>query len=243
MNNTQRGDLRTLGILGGMGPEATALLFQLIIRRTPVSRDADHIPICIYNFPQIPDRTRAIYSNGSSPVPYVIEGLKVLEQTPAMCVLIPCNTVFYFYNEFKDQTRLPIVHLINATAKAIKHHPKKPQRIGVLATNGTRKTGLYEHFLAEQGLETIYPDETMQQAVMQEIYNIKAGKIQSRSSRQAAEKLRAEGADLILLACTELSIVHDDLARDWPVMDALRVLADVGVRIGLGQVTPHQYTL
>ena len=243
MNDTQRGALQTLGILGGMGPEATALLFQLIIRQTPVSSDADHIPICIYNYPQIPDRTRAIFADGPSPVPHVVEGLQVLERTPAVCVLIPCNTVFHFYPEFKDRTRLPIVHLIHATATTLRQRPGAPRRIGILATNGTRKTGLYERFLQEQGLEPMYPEESLQEAVMQEIYGIKAGRIHSTATRNAARALLDSGADVVLLACTELSIIHDDVARDMPVADALRILAEIGVQIGLGKQSPQEYSI
>ncbi len=234
---------RTLGILGGMGPEATVLLFQQIIQKTPAQQDADHIPVVMYSLPQIPDRTRAILGDGPSPVPMVKRGLQVLENTPACCVLIPCNTVFSFYQEFKTATRLPVVHLIHTAAQRLRNTFPDAKRAAVLATTGTRKTGLYEQFLRRFDFKPVYPDAHTQEAVMREIYNIKAGRIESEATRRAAAGMLQEGADVVLLACTELSVIFDAVASIGPIFDALRALADAAVEIGLGQKSPQEYCI
>jgi len=239
-----RHDLRTLGILGGMGPEATALLFNLIIEKTPARRDSDHIPLCIYNLPQIPDRSQAILQSGPSPVPMLRRGIALLEKTPACCVLIPCNTAFYFYREFSTGSRLPIVHLVKAVVMQIRAtYGNQAQKIGILGTSGTRAAQVYDTVFREFGCRAIYPSAIAQEALMQEIYRIKAGKKTTSATVPAAKELQDQGADCLVLACTEISLVHDVLKETLPLVDSLRTLADVGVKIALGKAQPEEYLL
>ena len=237
-------DKRALGILGGMGPEATSLLFQLIIHHTPARADQEHLPVFMANLPQIHDRTAAILKQGPSPVPQVVQGLKWLEQTPAICVLIPCNTIFFFYPDFAKQTRLPIVHLMKTVALSLKSVAGGEKAcIGVLATDGTRRTGLYESFLQEAGFRLVYPDPERQAGLMEDIYAVKAGKRRMHGTIEAVQSVKKAGADFILLACTELSILYDGINWEEPVLDALRILADTAVKIGLGEKEPWEYVL
>lgn len=237
-------ELRTLGILGGMGPEATALLFNLIIEKTPARADSEHIPLCIYNLPQIPDRSQAILHAGLSPVPMLRQGIALLEKMPACCVLIPCNTAFYFYREFSEGSHLPVVHLMQAVAMHIRAtFGAQVQQVGILATSGTRAAQVYDDVFRQFELGAIYPSAPAQEALMQEIYRIKAGEKSTAAVAAAAGELQDQGADCLVLACTELSIIYDALNEAFPLVDSLRILADVGVKIAFGKVQPKEFLL
>lgn len=224
---------QTIGILGGMGPEATALLLRLIIEATPAGKDADHLPVSLYSLPQIPDRTAAILHHGPSPVPLVKHGLEVLARTPAAFVLIPCNTIFHFYREFAENAPLPVVHLIRAVSLALQSDPrhKRQRTVGILATSGTRQAAVYDRFLNAEGFRVVYPSAEMQASLMQAIYAIKGGERRVEEAKAAARALREAGAEKIILGCTELSIIYDQLQHDDLFVDSLRVLARVGIDI------------
>ncbi|NLZ01157.1 MAG: aspartate/glutamate racemase family protein, partial [Pirellulaceae bacterium] len=98
---------RILGILGGMGPEATANLYQEIVRLTPAEKDQDHIPTLIFSFPQTPDRTTAIQNNDRSIIPYLVEGTTRLEKAGASLIALPCNTVHFFHDDMQRAVKIP----------------------------------------------------------------------------------------------------------------------------------------
>ena len=111
---------RTIGILGGMGPEATAFFFDLVVRHTLASRDRDHVPIVVYNLPQTPDRTAAILRGGPSPVPDLVRGLAVLREAGADFAVMPCISAHYFYPTVSARSPLPLIHLIEEAAGAVR---------------------------------------------------------------------------------------------------------------------------
>ncbi len=224
--------MKTIGVLGGMGPEATFVLYQKIIENTPAKIDQEHIPTIIYSLPQIPDRTAAALNGGPSPTPLIVQGLKELEKTPADFVLIPCNTAFYFYKEFAQKTHLPILHLPKIVAQ---HAQKKNawKRVGVLCTDGTRKTGVYDQALAEFGLDPVYPAAKDQEKVMTSIYRIKAGEKTAAEFTEIIARLHEGGAEAVILGCTELSIVASLLNAKLPVLDSIEILAKEAVRLAL----------
>lgn len=234
----------TIGILGGMGPDATVRLFAEITQQTPAQHDAEHLPVVIYSLPQIPDRTAAIRKHGPSPVPAIVAGLRLLQYTPAAFAAIPCNTAFYFYPEFASQVTLPIIHLIKTVALAVAAKSSQPGvRVGILSTDGTRETGLYDHFLHEHELVATYPSTARQQALMASIYRIKAGERDAAAARAAGEELLDAGCEQIILACTEISLLRDDLEPLLPVIDSVRELASAAVRVATGQAAIDPFVL
>ena len=162
---------KTIGILGGMGPLATADLFRKITLLTDAACDNEHIRVYIDSNARIPDRTAAILSGGPDPVPEMASALRSLERCGADCVIMPCNTAHYFLPRLQAMTSLPFLSMLEATAKTCaKDFPG--QTAAILATKGTLATGLYEKALNAQGVHCLVPDEGEQDVLMHLIYDV-----------------------------------------------------------------------
>lgn len=220
---------KTVGIIGGMGPGATALLFQKMISYTKAENDSDHIHIIIDNNTEIPDRTTAILNGENTPVSYLVESGKKLEQCGVDLLMIPCNTSHFFYNEIKEQVSIPVINMIAETAQVCLKYGY--QRVGVLATTGTCKTDIYARELKKVGIETVYPDEKGQEKVMEIIYDqVKAGKeINSLILDQTLKSMNAKGAEAFILGCTELPFAIKNGDFGYHFMDSLDILAKKGI--------------
>lgn len=225
---------RLLGIFGGMGPEATANLYQLIVGLTPAQKDQDHIPTLIFSLPQVPDRTTAIRTGDRSIVPFLVEGVTRLERAGASFIVIPCNTAHYFYDDMQKAVSVPIIHMIRETADEVATlHPGK-KRIGLLATSGTIDSGLYSKALTARGFSVLIPDQQVQaDNVMRAIYGIKAN--EDRKGLEdllavAGAHLEQKGAEVIVLGCTEIPLVFNPARSKVPVVNATRVLAERAIR-------------
>jgi aspartate racemase len=226
---------RTIGILGGMGPEATARLFDRIIALTPAKQDQAHLPVLICNWPQIPDRTAAIKGQGESPVPVAAQGLQILANSGADFIAIPCNSIHAFFPELQAATQVPLLHLIaEVHLAAVQRWPNNLRRLGLLATDGTLESGIYQKIFAAAGCEIISPDASRQKEVMASIYAIKAGEKRFREALAAGRDLVERRAQGIILGCTELSLVKNFLANDLPIIDSTEVLAQACVDIARG---------
>ena len=216
---------KTVGIIGGMGPGATALLFQKIIDHTDAKMDAEHIHILIDNRPSLPDRTAAILNRDDTPVRKICESGKRLEEMGAELIAIPCNTSHYFYPYIQENLDVPVINMLEETAKECKKLGFAS--VGVLATTGTKKTGIYEQALSAQGLQTIYPDEAGQEVLMSIIYDyVKAGKpVTGEIFKEQLEDMESKGAQAFVLGCTELPIVFSDGDMGRRFIDSLDILA------------------
>lgn len=222
---------KVVGIIGGMGPGATALLFQKMINYTNAANDSEHIHIIIDNNTKIPDRTTAILNKENTPARYICESGKKLEQCGAELLLIPCNTSHYFYDYIQNHVSVPVINMIAETAEiCLKCGYKK---VGVLATTGTCKTDIYGRELAKVGIETIYPDADGQKKVMEIIYDqVKAGKkINAQIIDQTLKKMAASGAQAFILGCTELPFAIKNGDFGYHFLDSLDVLARRGIEM------------
>lgn len=223
-----------IGILGGMGPDATATMFQNILRATPAQSDQDHLRILIYSNPKIPDRTAAICDNGEDPLPALITSAKLLEQAGVDFIVIPCVTVHYFYEGIQAAINIPILHIVKETLKFASTHYPDCKTLGLLSTMGTVRTGLFQHFSTEWGVTILIPpEEIIQDYVMQAIYRVKAGMLSGEPTQQlqhAAEHLIQSGAQAIIAGCTEipLALTEDDVTV--PFLDPLKILAQAAVK-------------
>jgi len=224
-----------LGILGGMGPEATADLYRQIIRLTPASKDQDHIPTLIYSLPQVPERTDSIRSGSKEIIPFVIEGVTRLEKAGASFIVIPCNTAHYYYDQMQAAISIPIIHMIREAAVETKARHPDAQRIGLLATSGTIESKLYEKELHENGLQVIVPDSEVQNdKVMKAVFGIKAGTDKNISEdllARAGQHLANKGAEVIILGCTEIPLAFNPARSRIPVIDATKVLSEIAIKI------------
>lgn len=224
---------KTIGILGGMGPMATADLFQKITALTAAEGDSGHIRIYIDSNASIPDRTAAILDGGEDPVPAMTDSLRKLEACGAGCVIMPCNTAHYFLPRLVERTELPFVSMIGAAASACRaRFPGKA--VGILATTGTLSAGLYQEALAAQGAPFLEPGGVEREALMEVIYQgVKAGAPPSRyreAFRLVIESMAGQGAECFLLACTELPLAVRALGLDLPCVDPTEELAKAAIR-------------
>ena len=219
-----------LGILGGMGPQATQVFYQFVLDRTDAARDQDHLPALILSDTKMPDRTAAILGGDTEELYRRLSGdARLLEQCGCTAVAIPCNTSHYFADRLQGELSIPIVHMIRETAAALAAQGRK--RPGILATDGTIQTGLYQKECAALGLEAVAPDAETQKLVMSIIYDeIKQGERGSREKfAQIDRAIRAAGCDCAILACTELSVFATYHALPPFYLDAMMVMAERAV--------------
>ena len=226
---------KIIGILGGMGPAATSDVFRQILQLTSVKEDQEHIHVIIDNNPKIPDRSRAIFGKGESPVPALIESGRMLETAKADFIIIPCNTAHFFYDELKGHLRIPIVHMIREVAKKIHKEFPNVRKVGLLSTRATIKTGLYQKELTNFGIETIKPDEKTQDMITEAIFGregIKCGCLEGKSKKliyDAIDNLINGGAELIVGGCTEIPLVINPETVPLPFVNSNHVLAEAAV--------------
>lgn len=215
-----------LGILGGMGPQATELFYRRVVEFTAAVKDQEHIETLLLSDTQMPDRTAAILSGNTAPVrERLLADAKFLESWGAACIAIPCNTSHTFIPRLQEELGIPIVNMITETAAALKALGCK--RVGVLATDGTVRMGLYQAACAVLGVEAVTPPPEIQKLVMSVIYDeVKGGRPVSPDKLSAIDAALVEmGCDYGVLACTELSVCPGWGRLECNYLDALDVLA------------------
>ena len=230
---------RIVGILGGMGPAATVDLFERIVKATPARTDQDHLHILIENNPAVPDRTAAILEGGPDPLPLLRAGVQKLTAQGADLIAIPCNTAHHYLPQLWPAVSCQVLDMIGETATAIRERHGTTATVGILATAGTLGSGLYQKALAEAGIPFLVPDKAGLALLMQAIYGptgIKAAGPgpESRSMlQQVCRDLAFQGAEVLLLGCTELPLVLQDGDVPWPLAASNQVLAEAVVREAL----------
>jgi len=224
---------KIMGILGGMGPEATIDLFYKIIKFTPAEKDQDHLRIIIDNNPKIPDRTAAILGKGEDPLPALQESAKNLEKAGADFIIIPCNTAHYFLPLIQESVKIPILNMIQETAKETQKRIPQIKKVGLLASIGTYKTEIYHQQFKKYNIEVISPEERDKEEVMKIIYAVKAGNLSEEIKKNIliiAQKLIDKRAEAIIAGCTEIPLILKEGDVPVPIIDPTQVLAKIAVQ-------------
>lgn len=222
---------KTLGIIGGVGPLATMFIGEMIVRLTRATKDQDHIHTIIDNDTTIPDRTAYILdSTKENPIPVIQKDAVKLATAGAEVICIPCNTAHTFYDDIAKASPVPVLHMIRETAKRAAKLGAK--RVGILATDGTVFSKVYQIALLEQGIEPVLPNEAIQTKVMSVIYEyVKAGRdVTMEQWDEIAQHMQDLQCDQVILGCTELSIVNKDLKLGNYYIDSLIVLAESAIK-------------
>lgn len=233
--------MRTIGIIGGMGPAATIKMQQQIFDATVAKNDQDHVPVITYSFPQMPDRTQAILYGGQSPVPDLQRVAKVLEDGGASALLMPCNTAHYFIEDVRAAVSIPVIDMIEETAKFI-FDTYGDVKVGLLATNGTVLSGIYQDRLSKYGIDLVIPDEIEQETlVMDSIYGeqgVKAGFSDEPAKllQLAVDQLLKKGAQIIIGGCTEIPLVLKEEDIGMAVVDPSKIVAEMCVKYCMEKV-------
>lgn len=222
---------KTLGILGGMGPEATVCFYSHIIKNTAAGTDQEHMRVVIWADPEVPPRTDAIFRGGESPVPALKEGVRRLKEAGADFIAMPCITAHYYYKETAEETGIPFLSLLEETAAFIKRRMPEIHRVGLLGSSGTVNSGIFHCALEGAGLEVLVPEEEEQEKVMEAIFGregIKAGYTEGKS-REAivglAGKFIERGSQAVIAGCTEIPLVLRDGDIPVPLVDPMLVTA------------------
>jgi len=221
--------LKTIGILGGMGPEATAYFFDLIIRNTSAGRDQDHVPVIIRSDPRVPDRTKAVLNGGTSPALMLREGLKALRRAGADLMVMPCITAHYFLKDVLARESVPFINLLDEAREYTLAAVPRIRKIGLIATTGTVCSGIVQDAFAGAGIEVIVPGRSEQKKVMEAVYGkrgIKAGFTTGQSRRTilgVAKGLVRRGAEAIMAGCTEVPLVLRQEDLTVPFIEPMRI--------------------
>jgi aspartate racemase len=237
--------MKTLGILGGMGPEASVRFLELVIRNTEAAGDRDHIPAVLYSRPQIPDRQTAILYAGESPVPRLAEGVAALEAAGADILVMPCVTAHHFWPQVASRTRLPFVHILEEALRELREIRPDVKTVGLLATTGTLKTRVVHAVFEPAGLKILTPSDKDQELVMTAVFGkegIKAGSIEGRPRdiiRAAAGRLVEAGAEAVMAGCTEIPLVLRDGDLSVPFIEPMRAGARACIREAGGRLKPR----
>ena len=223
--------MKKLGIIGGLGPLATAYFYSRIVELTPATCDQDHIETLIYSRPSIPDRTAYLLGRSEEdPRPALIGVGKTLREGGAQVIAIPCITAHAFHKEMEEGIGIPVLHAIKELGLYCQE--QGISRIGIMATDGARMSRIYDDILNEMGISCIWPEDPEQGMVMDLIYkDVKSGKkLTEETFNKVSEELFKHGAETIVLGCTELSQAKVKMDLSDKYIDIIDVLAIACVR-------------
>ena len=214
-----------IGIIGGMGPMASQLFYKMVTEHTAAKKDQDHINMILLSDASMPDRTSAILSGDYEELyRQLLEDARFLEAGGCTAIGITCNTSHFFVDRLAGDLNIPVIHMVREAAREIAG--MNAGVVGIMATDGTVQTGLYQKELRAQGLTPFVPAPEIQKEVMYQIYGrIKNGQPYDKESWERIEaQYRAAGCGRVLLACTELSVIKaDEQLSDW-YMDPMEIL-------------------
>jgi aspartate racemase len=237
---------RIAGVIGGMGPAATIDFMAKVLTcsqaaRGPGTPEQEDIRLLVDSNPAVPDRNAAIAGTGTSPGPYLAAMARGLERAGADFLVMPCNAAHAFADHVVAATRLPFVHLVKETARAVQQRFPGIRKVGVLAVAGTADACLYEDAFAPYAIEALVPEGEERRRFMDSVWAVKAGDLKEETHRtmhRSARMLLDRGAELIVAGCTEVPLVVTASSLDAPFLDATALLAERTVAYARGAEIP-----
>ncbi len=233
------GTQKTAGVLGGMGPEATVDFMAKVIALTDASCDQDHVRMLVDHNPKVPNRQDAILGDGEDPGSVLSRMAAKLESAGADFLVIPCNTAYVFEDAILAATHIPLISIIGVSIAAARDRAPGVDRIGVLATDGCLRSGIYQAGLEEAGLAAELPSADELEELMTLVQAIKGGKHTDDTARAMAglaEALVSRGAGAIIAGCTEIPLVLNEDAVSVPLISSTDALAEITVKLATGEI-------
>lgn len=233
------GAAKIVGVLGGMGPEATVDFMAKVIALTPAEKDQDHVHMLVDHNPKVPNRQAAILTDGEDPQPALAIMAQRLQEAGAEFLVVPCNTAYVFQDAITSATTIPLISIIDVTVAAIAEQSPGASKVGILATNGCLRAGVYQSALVAAGLQAILQNDDEQNELMNLVDGIKAGVRGGEvaiAMRDLARALQNRGAQAIIAGCTEIPLVLDDAALSVPLISSTDVLAQKTVQLARGEL-------
>lgn len=222
-------ETKTVGVLGGLGPEATLEFYARVLELTPATQDQDHLRLIIDSNPKVPNRNEAVAGTGPSPGPMLARMAAGLEHAGADFLVMACNAAHAFQPHIEEAISVPFVSIIEETVRATLERTPKVTRVGVLASSGCLDARLYHDAFAEHGVGVVVPEGAGRETFMRLLYRIKAGDKGAEvreAMRALALALVAQGAEAIVAGCTEVPLVLTPDALPCPLLDSSAVLAE-----------------
>ena len=226
---------KTIGVLGGMGPEASLHFYNLLIKNTRIQTDQDHIHVVINSFPQVPPRTDAILKTGPSPIPFLVEGIEALNRTGANFIVIPCITAHYFIPEVKRHIDFDLLSLLDESLSWTLRNIPGIKTAGLIASTGTLTSKLFHETYNQAGIDIISPEAEEQDKVMSAIFGkkgIKAGYAGAENKidiLEIADVLKQRGAKAIIAGCTEVPLVLNNEDIPIPLIEPMQIAAEASI--------------
>lgn len=215
--------MRRVGVLGGMGPEATVMLMQRVIAATPARDDVDHVPLLVDQYPQVPSRIAyLVEGRGADPGPVLVEMALALQAAGAQALAMPCNTAHHFAPLIASAVSIPLLDMVALSATVARSQAEPGAPIGILASPAVRSVGVFERAFGDDAPEILYPID--QDALLSAIRLIKSGQIDGQARaifRAASVELKGRGAQTQLVACTEFSLISEAIAQGAQAIDSL----------------------
>jgi aspartate racemase len=226
---------KRLGILGGMGPAASAEYVVRLIQQTPATCDQEHIPFVLWSDPTVPDRSTSLLNKDDKPLPYLLAGIKGLFSAGCNLIVIPCNTAHFWYSELVRQNpRITIIHIVDSVADALRDVDVINSTVGLMGTQATIELGLYQYKLNKQGWDCIVPTkEEMDTLVQPAIDLVKAGDmIKSHAMLMSVvDTLITRGATAVVLGCTEIPLaVRESQQGNIPLINSIDSLVKSAIK-------------
>ncbi|MDP3725717.1 MAG: amino acid racemase [bacterium] len=226
--------MKTIGILGGVGPQTTSKVYLSIIKLIRERGEEKYPPIVIYNlpFPFVIEHEAIVQGiNAEKMIPYLIDGAKILEKSGVDFGILPCNTLHKFIEEIRKAVKFPFISILEETALALKD--RKVKKVGILATETTIESKIYEDVLKNNGINILYPSKDEQNIVnniIVELLNETENNLQREELENVCNALHVRGAEIILLACTDLQLIASGIKTSVPIVDTTEILVNASVR-------------
>ena len=216
--------MKRLGVLGGMGPAASAEFLVRLINQTPAKKDQDHIPTVLWSDPRVPDRSTSMRNGDDAPLPYLIEGIQGLKGAGCNCIVIPCNTAHFWFHKI-SKMGVRIIHIVDSVASTLNSLNVKNTTIGIIGTQATIELGLYQYRLNKLGWNCITPSKEEMNTLVQPAINlIKANNIVDAHPMimTVIKSLIDNGAKSVVLGCTELPLsIREDNINGIPIVNSI----------------------
>ena len=219
--------LKKLGVIGGMGPKASSLYYDSVIDHTKADKDQEHIEMVLISHSTMPDRTEAILTGESDELIKLLrDDAKTLESLGADNIAVTCNTSHYYYRQMQEAVQIPIINMVSESIRYAVDSFKNVKRIGIMATDGTVNSHIYHDACAEAGITPEDLSEERQKGVMSLIYDDIKGGLPADEAKfnEAIAEFKEKKCDVVILACTELSVYKETHETPNFCLDAMEVL-------------------
>ena len=229
---------KLVGIIGGMGPDATVDFMSQILQVTPASTDQDHIRMLVENNPRIPSRQAAMRGEGESPGPAIAAIATRLEAMGAEFLVMPCNLAHAWQSDIEAAISIPFISIVEESVQSALDRSGDDSAVGLMTTPGCFTAGLYQQALAVTGRPVVTQTREELAEAMLFVEQIKSGNQSQEVAlglRDLADKLVDRGAKVLIAACTEFPLVLDESMFDVAFVSSTDVLAKKTVAIALGE--------